>query len=514
VPAWSVRYSAWDGRQVVEPLPPERLLTALADELLSGNIEQAFDRALHRGFTDDEGRQTPGLDALRDQVRAARRATEDALREDTTLRELAEALAGAAGGAEALDPQQSRLLEALAARPDAAARLLGQADQATRERLAEALQHCGPAAPVGDGEGDLTAGAPFGGSLAELLQRLQRLDDVEAQVRRVRRVADVAEIDLDHVRELLGDAAAEAVERLATSLTALAESGYVRGPGQRLELSARALQHIGDELLAQALARLSVRGAGDRVLPRSGHHDLTGTTRGYRFGDPLTLDLSRTVLQAVQRGGGVPVRMRIDDFAIFEREDSARAATVLALDLSRSMGERGYLLAAKRLALALATLIRTRFPRDRLLLTGFSESARTLTPQELPQVTWDRFGFGTNVQDALRLGRALLAAHRGLQRNLILLTDGEPTAHRDRDGQIHFSHPPSEATLAETLAEGDRLRRDGIDLCVCVLSSDLQVVRFAEQLARVGAGDLVVTAPDDLSSAVVAHYGSRRHVRR
>jgi uncharacterized protein with von Willebrand factor type A (vWA) domain len=239
-------------------------------------------------------------------------------------------------------------------------------------------------------------------------------------------------------------------------------------------------------------------------------HDLTGSSRDYQFGDPLALDLSRTVLQAVRRGSGVPVRLDPADFAIFEREDSARAATVLAIDLSRSMGERGYLLAAKRLALALTTLIRTRFPRDILLLTGFSESARPLTPPELPRLTWDRFGFGTNIQDALRLGRAQLAAHRGMQRNLILLTDGEPTAHRDPDGRIHFNHPPAPETLATTYSEADRLRRDGVSLAVCVLSEDLQVVRFADELTRRAAGDLIVTSPTDLASAIALHYGRRR----
>jgi uncharacterized protein with von Willebrand factor type A (vWA) domain len=510
--AHRARYWAWDGQQSVEPLSPERLLTALSDDLLSGNIDQALDRALHRGFTDDEGQHTAGLDALRDQVRAERRSAEDTLRDVDALSDLAEALAGSSGGDEGLDAEQRQLLDALSARPETAARLLRQTDRATRETIEGALRQRANAAS-GD-EVALDETASFGASVDKLLARLDALDDLEARIRRVRKVIDVAEIDLQRVRELLGDVAAEHLERLATSLQQFAESGYVRGPGGRSELSARALQHIGDELLAQTLARLSMRGAGDRLLPNRGHHDLTGTTRQYEFGDPLTLDLSRTVLQAVRRGGGVPVRMNVSDFAVFEREDSARAATVLALDLSRSMGERGYLLAAKRLALALSTLIRTRFPRDRLLLIGFSEVARALAVQELPQLTWDRFGFGTNMQDALRLGRHLLAAHRGLQRNLILLTDGEPTAYRDYDGRVHFNHPPTEDTLSATYSEADRLRRDGVELCVCVLSNDLQVVRFAEQLTRVGAGDLLVTAPNDLSAAVILNYGSRRQTRR
>jgi uncharacterized protein with von Willebrand factor type A (vWA) domain len=174
------------------------------------------------------------------------------------------------------------------------------------------------------------------------------------------------------------------------------------------------------------------------------------------------------------------------------------------------MGERGYLLAARKLALALVTLVRTRFPRDRVLLLGFSESARTIEARDLPDLTWDRFGFGTNVQEALRLARTQLASHRGMQRNLVLLTDGEPTAYRDAGGVVHFSHPPSHETIAETLAEGDRLRRDGVSLTVCVLSNELQVVRFAEQLTQRAAGSLIVTAPDDLASAVILRYATSR----
>jgi uncharacterized protein with von Willebrand factor type A (vWA) domain len=271
------------------------------------------------------------------------------------------------------------------------------------------------------------------------------------------------------------------------------------------------LQHIGEELLRATMERISQRQVGDRPLPhRTGAHDLTGATRPWEFGDPLSLDLSRTVLQAVRRSVGTPVKLDSRDFAVFEREESTRAATVLAIDLSRSMGERGYLLAAKKLALALSTLIRQRFPRDLMLICGFSETARPVAIDALPGLTWDRFGFGTNIQDALRWSRFALAQHRGMQRNVIVLTDGEPTAYRDRDGQVHFHHPPTRDTLAETYAEAERLRRDGIDLTVCVLSHYFEVVRFAEELVRRGAGDLIVTSPDDLGSAVTLQFSSRR----
>ncbi len=503
------RYRAWDGAQAVEPLEPERVLAALADDLLTGNIEQALDRALHRGLDDADGEQIAGLDAIRDALRSERRQLEQSLADNEELQKLIDALRSGSGSV-GLDPQSNELLEALAGHPNSAD-LLNHLPADVRATAQAALNQIREQGGL-NRDGGFLDGAPlFSGILAETLQRLGQLYELEQSIRRVRSVADISDIDPELVRAILGTSAANDIERLGTSLQTFADSGFVRGPATRQELSARALQFIGDEILSTIMSRLASRQPGDRrLLQRPGIHDLTGTSRDYQFGDPLMLDLSRTVLQAVRRGTGVPVRLQALDFAIFEREDSARAATVLAIDLSRSMGERGYLLAAKRLALALTTLIRTRFPRDILLLAGFSESARQLTPSELPRLAWDRFGFGTNIQDALRLGRSQLSAHRGVERNLILLTDGEPTAHRDSDGRIHFNHPPTSETLAGTYAEAERLRRDGIGLTVCVLSDELQVVRFADELARRASGDLIVTAPDDLGSAITLQYGRQR----
>ena len=502
------RYRAWDETQAVEPLPPERLLSALTNELLSGNIEQALDRALHRGVEDDAGSSLTGLDQLREQLRAARRAAEQAIGETELLRQLAElGMAGDSGGNAALEPESNLLLQALAAHPDAAQPLLRHVPSEMRAAIETTVDRLRGSLPLGSDTGEPIE---FPAHLAQPLQRAERIDALERSMRRVRTVADVGEIDAQQLRELLGEDASERYRTLAQSLRAFIDSGHLRGHGGKLELSARALQHIGDELFSAALSRIASRQGGDRRSLGVGSHDLTGSSRDYQFGDPLALDLSRTVLQAVRRGGGVPVQMQARDFTVFERDDSSRAVTVLAIDLSRSMGERGYLLAAKKLALALATLVRTRYPRDQFLLTGFSESARPLRLDELPRMSWDRFGFGTNIQDALRLSRALLASHRGSLRAVILLTDGEPTAHREPDGSVRFNHPPSQATLSATYAEADRLRRDGIELCVCVLSSQLQVVRFAEQLARQAAGDLIVTDPEDLAAATLLRFGQRR----
>lgn len=503
------RYRAWDGAQDVAAIPAAEILSALTDDLLSGNIDQALDKALHRGLASGD-LEALGLDDLRELLRQQRRELLEAIADDPELQRLVDQLQH--GGSQSLDADLSRLLDALTANAGAAARMISglDADQrfpldaALRERLAD------PSRQLDSDDVNLSMGGPGQGLLTQLAQ-LSALDDLEQQVRRVRRVDDVAQVDEALVREVLGDRAADGFARLAASLQSFADSGYLRGkPGKR-QLSARALQLIGDELLARTLERINSHRSGDRtVRGATGQHELTGASRPYEFGDALTLDLGSTVMRAVRRGGGVPVRLSASDFTVFEREESSRAATMLAIDLSRSMGERGYLLAAKQLALGLTSLVRRRYPRDELLLAGFSDTARQLTMSELPALGWDRYGMGTNIQDALRLARTALGAHRGMQRTLVLLTDGEPTAHRDLEGRVHFHQPPVPEALTATYAEAHRLRRDGIDLVVCVLSHYFQVVRFAEELARRAGGDLIVTSPDDLAEALTLRFGRRR----
>jgi uncharacterized protein with von Willebrand factor type A (vWA) domain len=174
------------------------------------------------------------------------------------------------------------------------------------------------------------------------------------------------------------------------------------------------------------------------------------------------------------------------------------------------MGQRGYLLAAKRLALALTTLIHTRFPRDRLDLLVFSNEARPVAPPDLVELEWDRYAIGTNIHDALAAGRRKLAQASGLQRTLVLITDGEPTAYRDAFGEVCYSEPPTQEALAATYAEARRCRREQIQLIVALLSRERQVVSFACELVRQSEGRLVLAEPDGLSIALLLGYGRLR----
>lgn len=479
------RYSAWDGRLASTTLAPDELLEALGDRFLSADAGQVLNDVLHRGLDAPDGGRLAGIDELRDEIRRQ-------------LRDLdAESLLGQfdelsrSAGSDGLSPEASELLGRMAADPLGAGRLLEGAGPGLRAEL-ERLG--GPAGPLQPGD-----------ELARLLD----LAGLERELRRVRSVADVEAVDPARIAAALGNELASRFAGLAASLAAFNAEGYVDPADAGLK--PRAIRKLGQALLRGALIDIESRLTGDHDR-RSGGSGLerADSTRGYRFGDPFDLNLSETVLQAVRRQSGTPVRLRPDDMTIFEREETGRVATLLAIDRSRSMGERGYLLAAKRLALALTTLIHTRFPRDRLDLLTFSNEARPVAIPDLVPLEWDRFAIGTNIHDALAAGRRKLAGTSGLQRVLVLITDGEPTAYRDASGEVRYSEPPTPEALATTYAEARRLRRERILLIVALLTRERQIVSFARELARHAEGRLVLAEPDDLNVAMLLGYGRMR----
>lgn len=328
------------------------MLDAIADSALQHGVDAAMNRAFHQGMDSDETGQLPGMDALKDAIRNARQEAIDTLHEALTPEGLSEASAVAGS------PELEQLLNALQNRSATFASSFAGANRGTQTDL-ETL---------------LNAGLPGETSevIRDQLQRLIDLAELEQVVRRVRNVEDVDEIDPELLRTVAGDALAERFQQLTAGLQSIQEAGYVVRSGSRSTLSARAIQQIGESLLEQTLARIDARGWGDhRNSANAQSHDATGTSRQYRYGDPFDLDIAGSLLNAVRQSPGTPVRFNPDDLQVIERESSERATTVLAIDLSRSMGERGLLLVARKLALALSTWIRRRFPHDELHLIGF-----------------------------------------------------------------------------------------------------------------------------------------------
>ena len=231
------------------------------------------------------------------------------------------------------------------------------------------------------------------------------------------------------------------------------------------------------------------------------------------FGDPFDLDIEQTVSNAVARAGaGVPVALMPEDFAIERTESEVRSSTVLMLDLSLSMPMRGNFLPAKKMAMALHSLMSSQFPRDFLGVVTFSEVAREIRPERLPEVSWD-YVYGTNMQHGFALARAILARQSG-NRQIIMVTDGEPTAHLTDDGRPLFAYPPTQETVDRTLREVRRCTRDNIRINVFMLDATPHLTRFIEQVTRLNGGRAFMTDNRELGDYVLVDFVEQRRTIR
>ncbi len=340
-----------------------------------------------------------------------------------------------------------------------------------------------------------------------LMEELQQLDQLERELRGVEDAGDLERVDPERVGRLLGEESQRDLERLRELTRKLEEAGYLERKGDRLELTARAIRKIGDKALGDIFAVLKRDRFGRHAASRRGAGgDPTDEAKPYEFGDPFLLDLRRTLMNAVERGGpGTPVRLAPADFAVHRTELSTRAATVVMLDMSRSMLNNGYFLPAKKVALALTALIRGQFPRDSLHIVGFSLYAREFSPEQLPTLAWTEWNVGTNMHHGFQLARRLLGRRQGGNRQIIMITDGEPTAHLE-GGEAEFSYPPTRRTFEETLKEVQRCTRDGITINTFMLERSRSLVAFVEQMARINRGRAFFAAPERLGEYVLVDY--------
>lgn len=427
----------------------------------------------------------------------------------TTLDELLEALARRRAAAEALwrsmSPEQREQMQRLSERMLEDMDLRWQMD-----RLGERLRTLVPDAGWG-AEPGFSGDDPFG--FAEAMRaagEMNELDRLEAMLDQAASPAQLAEVDLDRVRGLLGHDAATSLETLARLTETLREAGLVDQREGRLELTPRGMRSLGASALRELFGSLRKDALGGHETRRDGvGHERSGDTKPHEFGDPFRLDLHATLRNAVRRGGsGLPVELRAEDFEIERTEHTTRASTVLLLDLSMSMPMRGNFLPAKKVALALHHLIVSQFPKDYLGIVGFGETARELRPNELPEASWD-FAYGTNMHHAFALARRMLEG-RGGSRQIVMITDGEPTAHVLPDGNVFFHYPPVRETLEETLREVLRLTRSGIRVNTFMLDADEGLRRFVERMSAINHGRVFFTTPDDLGSFVLVDFLEHR----
>ena len=549
-------YSRWDGTQEVGDLSGDDVLRRLMDDLLEhGDPDQALRRLMQRGYRDASGRDVAGLRELLDRVRQRRsQLARDAFSElqaaisntpPEVLERIREMLSELNRLVERRDAGEDvqpdfeqfmanfsdlvpgnpanldELLESLARQLAAARQLLDSLTPEQRAKLAELsealledeldlrmeLERLA-ASLAGASPGDQLLSLPFGlGPASSLPNQLSDLGGLEQLLGGAPSPGALAEVDIERARELLGEEDARSLEALGRLAARIPRLRVGRTKGRAPATHPRGLRRIGEQALSDLYAKLAQYRAGQHPVGSLGTgHERAGETKAYEWGDPFNLSIERTVRNALaRRGPGTPVELQPADFEVERTEALSRSATVIMLDLSLSMPMRGNFLAAKKMAIALHTLISSRFPSDYLGIVGFSRYAREVTFQELPEVSWD-YDWGTNIQHGLILSRKLLARQRGT-RQVIMVTDGEPTAFWPLGAsEPVFAYPPTRETVDATLVEVARCAREGVRINTFALDATGHLRRFIEQMTRLNRGRAFYTSPDTLGDYVLADF--------
>ncbi|GAA4522856.1 MULTISPECIES: vWA domain-containing protein [Nonomuraea] len=386
-------------------------------------------------------------------------------------------------------------------------------------RLGEAL-HARRPDLAWDSSERMTGDEPLGmGDAVTALEELADLSRLESALRQDYPGARLDDIDETAVRRALGRSAVDDLEALKRIERELEEQGYLLRRRGKLELTPKAVRRLGETALRRVFSSLDAGRRGDHDQHDAGSAgELTGSSRPWRFGDEQPLDVVRTLVNGVRAGGlrttgdGPSVRLSVDDFEVAETERRTAAAVCLLVDLSYSMALRGTWAAAKQTALALQALVSSKFPQDAVQIIGFSNYARVLQPDELAGLDWDMVQ-GTNLHHALLIAGRHLDRHPDFEPVVLVVTDGEPTAHLLRNGHSAFEWPPSPETLELTLAEVDKMTRRRATINVFMLAGDDRLKDFVDEVARRNGGRVFSPSADRLGEYVVSDFLRVRRAR-
>jgi uncharacterized protein with von Willebrand factor type A (vWA) domain len=422
-------------------------------------------------------------------------------------------------------------------------------DEGMQQAMADLLQHLQAYMQ----QESLGARMPFQGEAElplqealRLIKRLQGMEQLEDTLERVLWGGDPQQIDDEQVRQLMGEEAQGQVHALKDLAEQLQQKGYIRKSKERLELTARGIRQIAQKAMQDIFASLRRDQFGKHgALQRGASGQRLEETKAYVFGEPFDIHLARTVMNAVLRTAvQPPLRLAPQDFEVHGSEAVSRCSTVLLLDMSGSMERFSRFTAAKKVALALDALIRTQFPRDTLHIVGFFTYAHELKLEDLPYLTPKPFGsfpylysdmyhnpMGyldlqieaadaiagrvdvpqafTNIQAGLQVATQLLTRQHAANKQVILITDGEPTAHI-RDRKICLEYPPSQRTLVETLKEVKRCTRQGITINTFMLGQDYYMERFVNEITKINRGRAFFTSPENIGDYILVDYLSNR----
>ena len=383
----------------------------------------------------------------------------------------------------------------------------------------------------------------------DLMEQLQQLEALEKQLEGVRWDGDPQQVDTEKLRDLLGDEAFQSVQNMKDIANELEAAGYIMKTKDGLQLTPLAMRKIGQKALRDIFSFIKRDRFGQHdTRQRGGVGMQTEDTKVYEFGDPFLLDMGATVFNAVSREGtGTPVSLHIDDFVVRRQEFLSHTSTVILIDMSGSMAWNNCFYAAKKVALALDNLVRNTFPRDTLQIVGFYTAAEEMKPADLPYVKPKSFGYNaslysdyydmlmgyidvqldyrdvvrgrtnvpqgfTNMQQGLRMAEQMLSKRQSPNKQIILITDGQPTAHCEGD-RLYLQYPPSQRTITATLQEVKRCTVKGIAINTFMLAKSYYLERFVDQMTKINRGRAFYTTPEQLGEYLVVDYLAKKRRR-
>ncbi|HEY7414592.1 MAG TPA: VWA domain-containing protein [Ktedonobacteraceae bacterium] len=443
-------------------------------------LEPDFD-----SFMQKHGQYFPGVNSL-----------------DDLIEQMQQQMAAMQGIMDNLSPEQRQELQ------DLMDQLMG--DDRIRVDMMELARNLEAVAPMED----MRTRFPFHGEESlplneamRMMGRMQQMEGLEEQFLEARRLDDIEAIDSQKVKDLLGDEEYQSVEQMKELMKTLEEAGYIQKKGNRWELTARGIRKIGQKALQDIFNKLRREGFGRHVIPYRGvGGERTDESKQYEYGDPFLLDLQKTLMNSLQRNGvGTPVQLAKEDFEVYRTELTTQSSTVLMIDMSLSMVYNGCQQAAKKVAVALESLIRSQFPRDNLYIVGFSFVAREYKPNELIEMSRYDNERGTNMAHGLMVARQLLARQRGVNKQIIMITDGGPTVWHEEPYGWQFAFPSPYAEQ-QTLLEAQRCTREGITINTFMLYDDSWMIAFINQLSQINHGRTFYADKDNLGEYLLVDY--------
>ncbi|TAJ85695.1 VWA domain-containing protein [bacterium] len=523
-----IRYSRWSNSSA-ESVGADSVFNQLNDYMSdTGDLQQAMRRLMQRGLKQEE-KQVAGLDDLLSQITREMRRLFERYQIQPALDQVGQKLQSI------VDQERSTLEEMGEGKPDLAAKkeflehLPGKASEAIEKLASYSFEDAGAAEEFQEllsqleqirrlensirREGNLFRGhVPLDFKKAqEILDQIEALRRLEGQLSSMR----LEDVDTDLLQKLLGEDVLRDFNGIAQMESLLQEGGYVVNRGDHFELTPRAVRRVGQLALRDIYRQLKRDAVGHHEVRRRGSQEiLTEESRPYVQGDALHLNMIQTLKNALMNEGGLPLRLRPGDFVVYESEHTTRAATVLLLDMSWSMSWEGRFAAAKKVALAMESLVRSLHPRDYFGIVGFFTRAVELKPKDLPEATWNMGDPFTNLQDGLHLAAELLERKPSQNQQMIVITDGQPTAYC-RQGRLYCEWPLSfggisQRAAEETLREAERVTRKGITINTFMLDDSPVLRGFVDELTRINRGRAFYTRPDRLGEYLLVDYVSRK----